>query len=151
LLISSFPSLPILKLDSIQPPPTYLWTTYFLALHHSHPLNNPCPSPAKSLSLLSAALAHTPTLPELYTAKARVLKYAGDAWGAAEAMEEARRLDGQDRFLNSKAAKYWLRAGEVERAYEVLGLFTKVCFTSHLSPSLSLSSRSSVKGSSRTT
>lgn len=44
-------------------------------------------------------------------------------------MEEARRLDGQDRFLNSKAAKYWLRAGEFEKAYSVLGLFTKVCRT----------------------
>lgn len=41
-------------------------------------------------------------------------------------MEEARALDGQDRFLNWKAAKYLMRAGDVEGASHVLGLFTKV-------------------------
>jgi peptide alpha-N-acetyltransferase len=55
-----------------------------------------------------------------------VLKRAGDALGAAQAMEEARLLDGQDRFLNGKAAKYWLRAGEVKRAEELVAMFTKV-------------------------
>ena len=46
--------------------------------------------------------------------------------GAAQAMEEARSLDGQDRFLNGKAAKYWLRAGEVKKAEDLISLFTKV-------------------------
>lgn len=41
-------------------------------------------------------------------------------------MEEARRLDGQDRFLNAKCGKYWVRAGGVDEASEVFGLFTKV-------------------------
>jgi len=59
-------------------------------------------------------------------AKAMVLKRAGDPPGAAEAMEEARLLDGQDRFLNCKAAKYWIRAGEIKRAEDLVGLFTKV-------------------------
>jgi len=44
-------------------------------------------------------------------------------------MEEARLLDGQDRFLNGKAAKYWLRAGNVAKAEELLVMFTKVSFT----------------------
>lgn len=83
------------------------------------------PQPTKSLSYLSQAIAHTPTLPELYTARARVLKHSGDFMGAALAMDEARSLDGQDRFLNSKAAKYWIRAGEPEKAQTILGLFTK--------------------------
>ena len=60
-------------------------------------------------------------------AKAMVLKRAGDHPAAAKAMEEARLLDGQDRFLNGKAAKYWLRAGEIERAEDLVALFTKVC------------------------
>ncbi|KAJ7446637.1 NMDA receptor-regulated protein 1a [Mycena latifolia] len=34
-------------------------------------------------------------------------------------------LDGQDRFLNTKSAKYRLRAGMVEEASALLGLFTK--------------------------
>ncbi len=72
-------------------------------------------------------MEHTPTLPELYMAKAMILKRAGDPMGAAQAMEEARSLDGQDRFLNCKAAKYWLRAGEVKTAEDLVSLFTKVC------------------------
>ena len=41
-------------------------------------------------------------------------------------MQEARELDGQDRFLNSKCAKYMVRADQVQEAEKVLGLFTKV-------------------------
>jgi hypothetical protein len=111
--------------DSIAPPTTLLWAYYYLALHLSHPLH-PAPSFKRALDLLEVALKHTPTLPEVYMAKAMVLKRAGDAMGAAVAMEDARLLDGQDRFLNGKAAKYWLRAGDVQKAEELLGMFTKV-------------------------
>ena len=41
-------------------------------------------------------------------------------------MEEARKLDGQDRYLNWKAARYFMRAGDVDRGIDLLGLFTKV-------------------------
>ncbi len=58
--------------------------------------------------------------------KARVLKRAGDPFGAAKAMDLARTLDLQDRFLNTKCGKYRLRAGLFEEAVEVFGLFTKV-------------------------
>ncbi|OCF40829.1 peptide alpha-N-acetyltransferase [Kwoniella heveanensis CBS 569] len=109
---------------SISPPTVLLWAYYYLALHLSHPLH-PNPSHTRSLKLLDLALAHTPTLPELYMAKAMVLKRAGDALGAAYEMEKARLLDGQDRFLNGKAAKYWLRAGEITKAEELLAMFTK--------------------------
>lgn len=59
-------------------------------------------------------------------AKAMVLKRAGDPVGAAQAMQQAQELDGQDRFLNGKLAKYVLRAGDVKRAEDLLALFTKV-------------------------
>jgi hypothetical protein len=72
-------------------------------------------------------------------ARALVLKRAGDPQGAAQSMEEARLLDGQDRFLNGKAAKYWLRAGNVAKAEELLVMFTKVPFDlQKQSPSLRL-------------
>lgn len=58
--------------------------------------------------------------------RARILKRAGDSIGAVLAMEEARSLDLQDRFLNTKAAKYLFRDGQIEEANGVLGLFTKV-------------------------
>ena len=108
--------------DPDEPPTTYLWTLYYLAQHHST-----LSRPARALSMVELALEHTPTLPELYTCKARILKRAGDCIGATRCLDEARMLDGQDRFLNTKCAKYRFRAGMVDEAVEVLGLFTKVC------------------------
>lgn len=102
-------------------PTTYLWTLYFLAQHYSHLSNFKL-----ALSTLDTALAHTPTLLELYSCKARVLKRAGDLVGAAQSIEEARKLDGQDRFVNTKSGKYHLRAGLIDEASEIFGLFTKV-------------------------
>lgn len=104
-------------------PTTYLWTLYFLAQHYSY-----LSRPALALSTIELALAHTPTLPELHTCKARALKRAGDPFGAARCVDESRILDGQDRFLNTKCAKYLLRAGLVDEASAILGLFTKVPF-----------------------
>lgn len=93
-------------------PTMYLWTLYFLAQHYAHPLAS-APNPPSygltssktnaqaglqaSISLLQTALSHTPTLPELYTLYARVLKRSGDYKGAALKMKDARELDGQDR------------------------------------------------------
>lgn len=108
------------QLSSVDPT-IYLWTLYFLAQHYS------CLSrPTQALELVDLALSHTPTLPELLTCKARILKRAGDLLGGARWINEARLLDGQDRFLNTKCAKYLLRAGLVEEASTILGLFTKV-------------------------
>ena len=78
------------------------------------------------MNLLDLAISHTPTLPELYTCKARVLKRSGDVYGAARSLNDARLLDLQDRFLNTKCAKYRLRAGLSDEAQEIFGLFTKV-------------------------
>ncbi|KAK0446042.1 NMDA receptor-regulated protein 1-domain-containing protein [Desarmillaria tabescens] len=101
-------------------PTTYLWILYFQAQHFSY-----LGQFKQALEILDEALKHTPTLPELYTCRARVLKRAGDLLGAARSVEEARLLDGQDRFLNTKSAKYRLRAGLVDEASALLGLFTK--------------------------
>lgn len=111
--------------DTVESSTTYLWTLYFLAQHHSALSNH-----STALSLISLASTHTPSLPELHMLRARVLKRAGDEVGAMNAMQEARELDGQDRFLNSKCAKYLVRAEKVKEAEEVLGLFTKVRATS---------------------
>ncbi|RPD56962.1 NMDA receptor-regulated protein 1a [Lentinus tigrinus ALCF2SS1-7] len=101
-------------------PTEYIWTLYFLAQHHSWLGRH-----KQALELLDEAITHTPTLPELYMFKARVLKRAGDPFGAAKCMDLARTLDLQDRFLNTKCGKYRLRAGLIEEAVEVFGLFTK--------------------------
>lgn len=104
-----------------EPPTSYLWALYFLAQHQSYLKNY-----QEALTIIDVAIEHTPTLPELYSCKARLLKRAGDPLGAVRAIEEARKLDLQDRFLNTKSAKYHLRAGLSEEAQALLGLFTKV-------------------------
>ncbi|CAE6457624.1 unnamed protein product [Rhizoctonia solani] len=104
-----------------EPPTTYLWALYFLGQHYSY-----CGNQEKALSFLDTAIAHTPTLPELYTARGRALKRAGDFVRAYLAVEAGRLLDGQDRWLNGKSAKYAMRAGKVEDAQNLLGLFTRI-------------------------
>lgn len=109
-----------LSSHSSEPPTTYLWSLYFLSQHYLHLRQH-----SRALNLLDLAISHTPTLPELYTCKARVLKRSGDIYGAAQSLNDARLLDLQDRFLNTKCAKYRLRAGLSDEAQEILGLFTK--------------------------
>ena len=71
------------------------------------------------------AIKHTPTLLDLYTCKARVLRHAGDAAGAAEAYAAARKMDLADRYLCNRAAKYLMAAGRTEEARETMALFLK--------------------------
>ncbi|KAJ7599220.1 NMDA receptor-regulated protein 1-domain-containing protein [Mycena floridula] len=107
--------------STVSPDPTvYLWVLYFLAQHYSYLGQH-----IHALEILELAIAHTPSLPELFTCKARILKRLGDFYGAARQLDEARLLDGQDRFLNTKCAKYRLRAGLLEEVGVIIGLFTK--------------------------
>lgn len=108
--------------EAVEPPTSLVWTLYFLAQHECALGRH-----ESALDLLEKAIAHTPTLPELHLAKARVLKRAGaDPKEAVKAIELARSLDGQDRFLNSKSVKYHLRADLNDEAESLAGLFTKV-------------------------
>lgn len=105
--------------DSVDPT-AYLWTLYLLAQHHSFLGRH-----KRAMEILDIAIAHTPTLPELYMTRARALKRAGDPHGAARAMNDARLLDGQDRFINTKTGKYLLRAGMVDEADKIFSMFTR--------------------------
>ncbi|KAG2124195.1 NMDA receptor-regulated protein 1-domain-containing protein [Suillus clintonianus] len=105
--------------DSVEPT-TYLWALYLLAQHHSYLGRH-----KQALEILDIAIIHTPTLPELYMTRARALKRAGDPYGAARAMNDARLLDGQDRFINTKTGKYLLRAGMVDEADAIFSKFTR--------------------------
>ncbi|KIM24065.1 hypothetical protein M408DRAFT_331983 [Serendipita vermifera MAFF 305830] len=106
--------------EDAESPTTYVWTLYYLGLHYSAIKDF-----VRANELLETAISHTPTLPELVMAKARNLKRAGDYVGAVASMDAARELDGQDRFLNTKCATYHLKAGDVEGAQNLLGMFTK--------------------------
>ncbi|KAJ8141571.1 hypothetical protein OY671_005267 [Metschnikowia pulcherrima] len=103
------------------PPPVFVWTSYFLAQHYLY-LNDL----ASATRHIDAALAHSPTLVELYIVKARIVKHTGDFEKASQIMQEGRSLDLQDRFINSKATKYLMRANKVEEAIDCVSLFTKL-------------------------
>lgn len=101
-------------------PACTLWTTLFAAqfcARHGEL--------ARARALVAAAERHTPTAVEVYMVKAKVLARAGDAAGAAEAFEHARKMDLADRYLNNKATKYLLRANRPAAATGTISLFLK--------------------------
>lgn len=99
-------------------PTTYLWVLYFLAQSSDHRrrLN-------RAMSYIDKALRHTPTLVELHLTKARILKHAGSPVDAADQMNIARELDLQDRFINTKTTKYYLKADMNIEALNTISLF----------------------------
>ncbi|KAL0091618.1 NMDA receptor-regulated protein 1-domain-containing protein [Phycomyces blakesleeanus] len=103
-----------------EPPTAYLWTLYYLAQHYDYHRQTD-----KALETIEKAIQHTPTVVELYMTKGKILKHAGRAEEASKVMDEARKLDLQDRFINSKCAKYMLRAGHIAEAEKTVGLFTR--------------------------
>lgn len=108
------------QVDASEHPLRWVWSTHFLLC-----LLLRAGEYARALELVDAAIAHTPTLVELHMLRARVLKHSGDRAAAAEGMDKGRLLDLQDRFINSKTAKYYLRSNNILRALEVALLFTK--------------------------
>ncbi|CDH51176.1 n-alpha-acetyltransferase auxiliary subunit-like [Lichtheimia corymbifera JMRC:FSU:9682] len=108
------------KSDKREPPSVLLWTLYYLAQHHDYHKQFD-----QALECINAAIEHTPTIVELYMTKGRILKHKGQIEEAAKVMNEARELDLQDRFINSKCAKYMLRAGQIEEAEKILAMFTR--------------------------
>uniref|UniRef100_A0A915K8L6 N-alpha-acetyltransferase 16, NatA auxiliary subunit n=1 Tax=Romanomermis culicivorax TaxID=13658 RepID=A0A915K8L6_ROMCU len=108
------------KVSQIETPTTLLWVYYFLALHYDYLKNY-----EKALQYLDKASQHTPTLIEISTAKAKVYKHSGDFKEAARLMDEAQSLDTADRYVNSKCAKYMLKAGLVSEAEQMCGKFTR--------------------------
>ncbi|ORX62151.1 N-terminal acetyltransferase A, auxiliary subunit [Hesseltinella vesiculosa] len=103
-----------------EPPTALLWCLYYLAQHYDFHKQHD-----KAMDVIEKAIAHSPTVVELYMTKGRILKHMGKIQEASEVMDEARQLDLQDRFINSKCAKYMLRANRIEDAEKTIGLFTR--------------------------
>lgn len=107
-------------IDGKQDPIPFIWTNYYLSQHYLFLNDFP-----KAQEYIDAALDHTPTLVEFYILKARILKHLGLMDTAADILEEGRQLDLQDRFINCKTVKYFLRANNIDKAVEIASLFTK--------------------------
>jgi peptide alpha-N-acetyltransferase len=79
----------------------------------------------RALALVAESMTHTPSVPDTYMLRARILKHAGDAHAAHASMDQARRLDTQDRYLNVKCTRYALRADNLKAAEETVALFLR--------------------------
>ncbi|KAF9941414.1 N-alpha-acetyltransferase 15, NatA auxiliary subunit [Modicella reniformis] len=106
--------------SSVEPPTALLWTLYFLAQHFDFKGNT-----NQALEYINRAIEHTPTLVEFYMTRGRILKHAGDLVGAVESLDDAKEMDLQDRFINSKCTKYMLRADQMAKAEETVVRFTR--------------------------
>ncbi len=121
-------------------PTTLLWAYYFMAQLQDYLLHSEL-----ALEYINKAISHTPTLVELYMVKAKIYKHAGAIQKASDAMNDARELDLQDRFVNSKCVKYMLRAGKIAQAENTVSLFTRVrinCYNNSMASNEPLQSES---------
>ncbi|XP_031216977.1 N-alpha-acetyltransferase 16, NatA auxiliary subunit isoform X2 [Mastomys coucha] len=103
-----------------EPPTTLIWVQYFLAQHFDK-----LGQYFLALEYINAVIATTPTLIELFYMKAKIYKHMGNLKEAAQWMDEAQSLDTADRFINSKCAKYMLRANMIKEAEEMCSRFTR--------------------------
>uniref|UniRef100_A0AC34QHT3 Uncharacterized protein n=1 Tax=Panagrolaimus sp. JU765 TaxID=591449 RepID=A0AC34QHT3_9BILA len=101
-------------------PTTIMWTLYFLAHHYDYMNEH-----IKAEDFIEKAIAHTPTVVELFLCQARIKKHRGDIIGATELMKHAHELDTADRYVNCKLVKYQMRCGSYETAIDYAGRFTK--------------------------
>lgn len=103
-----------------QPPSSLLWAL-FLLCH----FEEKCGNPEAALELINECIFHTPTAPDMYMKKAKVLKKLGDFSAAAKVADFGRSLDLQDRFLNNRTTKYLLRDDQIYEAMTTISMFTK--------------------------
>ena len=79
----------------------------------------------KSFDYVNKAIAHTPTVIELYLHKGKLFQRCGNPEEANNLCEEARNLDLADRNLNSHSSKYMLKNDKVQEAHDTMIIFSK--------------------------
>ena len=101
-------------------PTVFLWASSFLAHLYDYQQKF-----TEAIRIIELAIEKTPTCVELHMFHARIYKHAGDYQMAMKAMDHARSLDLQDRFMNSKCTKYMLRNNDVDAAATTVALFSR--------------------------
>lgn len=97
-------------------------TLYFLSQHYNYHLSRDL---SKALEYIEKAIEISPKSVDYHMTKARIMKHYGNIQKASETMDHARGLDGRDRYINTKAAKYQLRNDENSKALETMSKFTR--------------------------
>ena len=105
-----------------QDPTVLLWLYYFTAQHNLFQRKV-----KEALEFVNKAIAHTPTLIDLYSLKGKIYQCGGDRGKAAVLHEEARNLDKADRAINAIAALYFLKDGQTQKGIETMDIFVTEC------------------------
>ncbi|OTA87776.1 hypothetical protein M434DRAFT_399365 [Hypoxylon sp. CO27-5] len=95
---------------------------YYLAQHYNYHLSRDL---SKAMEYVNKGIELLPENVEFHMTKARIWKHYGNSQKASETMDQARKLDLKDRYINTKAAKYQLRNNENVAALNTMGLFTR--------------------------
>ena len=95
---------------------------YFLAQHYNY---HPSRDLEKAVNHVDEAISSNTESVDFHMTRARILKHCGNIRKAAETMEKARTMDERDRYINTKAAKYYLRNNDNEAAIKVMSKFTR--------------------------
>ncbi len=96
------------------------WVLIYLAHHYDY-----LGEWERALKYIDTAMEHTPTLIDLHLVRGNILKHAGDPFSAHAAVDDARRQDTADRFLNTECVKYAFQANRPRIAERTVGLFLK--------------------------
>jgi N-alpha-acetyltransferase 15/16, NatA auxiliary subunit len=97
-----------------------LWTLYFAAQHFDR-----IGKYDTAMQYIDRCIALAPTTLDFFQRKARIYKHMGDRHTAADIMEQARKLDLADRYINNKTTEYFLHADRVAEADATIALFTR--------------------------
>ncbi|KAJ1688374.1 hypothetical protein LUZ63_019764 [Rhynchospora breviuscula] len=103
-----------------EPPSTLMWTLFLVSQHYDRRGQHDV-----AITKIDEAIAHTPTVIDLYSTKGRILEHAGNPVAAASLADEARSMDLADRYLNSECVMAMLEADQVGVAEKTAVLFTK--------------------------
>ncbi|KAJ3117118.1 N-alpha-acetyltransferase 16, NatA auxiliary subunit [Nowakowskiella sp. JEL0407] len=102
-------------------PPTFeLWINVYLSHHYLH-----FSQFTESMEYITNAINHSPTIPELYLQKSKIYAKCVNYKSSLREIEYARRLDLQDRYINTKCVAANFRAGEVVEAEKIKKLFLR--------------------------
>eukprot|EP01127_Copromyxa_protea_P006915 TRINITY_DN16851_c0_g1_i1.p1 TRINITY_DN16851_c0_g1~~TRINITY_DN16851_c0_g1_i1.p1 ORF type:complete len:867 (-),score=274.10 TRINITY_DN16851_c0_g1_i1:22-2601(-) len=112
---------PLPNNTDLEPPSSILFAYFFYAQHLNREKKF-----TEALAYIDKCIQHTPTQVDWYSFKGRIYQAAGNPTEAAVWSEKARSLDLADRFLNTKATKYFLKADKVKEAEDLISIFTKV-------------------------
>lgn len=101
-------------------PSAYVWALYYQVQHLDFLGKHD-----EALTVVEELIAHTPTNLDAFMLKARLLKHVGEPQLAHTYMDQARRMDTADRYLNTKCTRYALRADNLPVAETTVSLFLR--------------------------